>query len=163
MPQNANDTNNANAGQQPQGQAEGAGATDRNVENVNNNNGDAQPPAREEQQQSFVRRLLVLAGAIPMSPEEEARALEQLVDMFPQYERADLLRELRDRGSAEAVVDVVILGLFSGVARQGAVAPGFGEAQDNDAAAPENDADEYDEMNENIAFLDRDAQEPQDG
>lgn len=39
----------------------------------------------EEQQQrqqgeaSFWRRLLILLGAIPMSPEEEAMALEQLV------------------------------------------------------------------------------------
>jgi len=60
-------------------------------------------------------------------PAEEARELEQLVDMFPQYERADLLRELRHRGSAELVADAVILGIFSGVARQGAVALGLGE------------------------------------
>jgi hypothetical protein len=50
------------------------------------------PPARPVQEQeqaeepSFLHRLLVIAGAIPMSAEEEARALAQLVDMFPQYD-----------------------------------------------------------------------------
>ena len=69
---------------------------------------------------SFLRRLLVLAGAIPMSPEEEARALGHLVDMFPQYERSHLLRELRERGSAEAVVEAIMAGVFtSGVPRGG--------------------------------------------
>jgi len=58
----------------------------------------------------FWRRLLLFAGAIPMSPEEEASALDQLVDMFPQYDRGDLRRELRDRGSAEAVVDGILMG-----------------------------------------------------
>ena len=59
-----------------------------------------------------------------MSPEEEAAALESLTDMFPQYERNDLLRELRLRGSAEGVVEAVLAGTFSGVARgnDGAVA-----------------------------------------
>jgi hypothetical protein len=52
-----------------------------------------------------------------MSPEEEAAALEQLVDMFPQYDRGDLSRELRARGSAEAVVESVLLGVFSGTPR----------------------------------------------
>jgi hypothetical protein len=66
---------------------------------------------------SFLRRLLVLAGAIPMSPEEEAAALAQLVDMFPQYDRSDLLRELRERGSAEAVTEAILVGVFSGVPR----------------------------------------------
>ena len=89
-------------------------------------NGQAQPqgqqqPQQQEQQQgtSFWRRLLILLGAIPMSPEEEAIALEQLVDMFPQYERIDLLNELRARRSAEAVVESVLLGVFSGVPRGG--------------------------------------------
>ena len=69
---------------------------------------------------SFLRRFLVLAGAIPMSPEEEARALGHLVDMFPQYERSHLLRELRERGSAEAVVEAIMVGVFSsGVPRGG--------------------------------------------
>ena len=87
----------------------------------------AQPQEQQQQQQqeeeqghtSFWRRLLILLGAIPMSPEEEAIAMEQLVDMFPQYERSDLLRELRSRRSAEAVVESVLLGVFSGVARGG--------------------------------------------
>jgi len=68
-------------------------------------------------QQSLFRRLLLLAGAESLSPEEEARALGQLVDMFPQYDRADLLRELRERGSAESVVESVLLGVFSGRVR----------------------------------------------
>lgn len=81
-----------------------------------------QPPQPQVQQQepapSFLRRFLILAGAIPMSPEEEARALAQLVDMFPQYERSHLLRELRERGSAEAVAEAILMGLFtSGVPR----------------------------------------------
>lgn len=71
----------------------------------------------QERQTSFWRRLFVLAGAMPMSPEEEAAALEQLVDMFPQYDRGDLSRELRARGSAEAVVESVLLGVFSGTPR----------------------------------------------
>ena len=60
-----------------------------------------------------------MAGAIPMSPEETAMYLDQLVDMFPQYDRADLLRELRMRGSSEAVVEAVLMGVFSGVPRGG--------------------------------------------
>jgi hypothetical protein len=80
----------------------------------------ARRQAQEQEQAgepSFLRRLLVLAGAIPMSPEEEARALGQLVDMFPQYDRSDLLRELRDRGSAEAVAEAILMGIFSGIPR----------------------------------------------
>ena len=105
------------------------------TENTNNNNnnianGNTNPAGRMgppnnnharnqngNNQQSFFRRLLLLAGAVPLSPEEEARALGQLVDMFPQYDRSDLLRELRDRGSAESVVESVLLGVFSGRAR----------------------------------------------
>ena len=54
-----------------------------------------------------------------MSPEEEAAALEQLVDMFPQYDRADLLAELRSRRSAEAVAESILLGIFPGIPRGG--------------------------------------------
>ena len=75
------------------------------------------PPPAVPQQQSLLRQFLVMAGAIPMSPEEEARALAHLVDMFPQYDRSDLLRELRERGSAEAVVECILMGIFSGVPR----------------------------------------------
>ncbi|KAL3821673.1 hypothetical protein ACHAXA_006093, partial [Cyclostephanos tholiformis] len=82
--------------------------------NVEGNN---QLQPHEEQEPSFWRRVLILVGAIPMSPEEEAIALEQLVDMFPQYERADLLRELRSRRSAEAVAESILLGIFSGIPR----------------------------------------------
>lgn len=39
--------------------------------------------------------------------------------MFPQYDRSDLLSELRRRGSAEAVVEAIILGVFSGTPRGG--------------------------------------------
>ena len=60
-------------------------------------------------------------GIVQMSAEEEAAAISQLVDMFPQYERADLLRELRNRGSSEAVVELILSGTFLGVDRQGAV------------------------------------------
>jgi len=69
---------------------------------------------QQEAQVSFIQRLLILAGAVPMSPEEEARALFQLVDMFPQYNRHDLSRELRDRGSPEAVTEAILMGFFPG-------------------------------------------------
>ena len=69
------------------------------------------------QGQSFFRRLLLLAGAVNMTPDEEAVAMEQLVDMFPQYTRADLLRELRIRRSTEDVAESVLLGVFEGVPR----------------------------------------------
>jgi len=84
---------------------------------------DAPAPPQEggaeqpQQELSFWRRLLVLAGFVPMTPEEEAVALDQLVEMFPQYERADLLRELRIRRSGEAVAESILLGFFSGTAR----------------------------------------------
>lgn len=92
------------------------------VDADDNNQGEARPgqdqqPQEEEQRQSFWRRLFLLAGAVSMSPEEEALALDQLTDMFPQYDRADLSRELRSRGSAEAVVEAVFLGIFSGTPR----------------------------------------------
>jgi len=86
---------------------------------VGANNGPQQQNQQQRQQgeMPFWRRLLILSGAIPMSAEEEQTALEQLVDMFPQYDRADLLRELRARGSAEGVVEAVLAGVFSGTAR----------------------------------------------
>jgi hypothetical protein len=52
-----------------------------------------------------------------MSPEEESIALNHLSDMFPQYDRSALLRELRDRGSAEGVVESILGGNFIGVTR----------------------------------------------
>jgi hypothetical protein len=98
---NNNSTNNAeNAG----GDAPRGGA-------------DAPQAAPAAPQPSFFRRLMMLAGMVPMSAEEEAAALEQLVDMFPQYDRADLLRELRSRGSPEGVVEAVLVGVFAGVPR----------------------------------------------
>ena len=59
---------------------------------------------------STFRRLLILLGIIPMSPAEEAAAMDQLVDMFPQYNQVDLLRELRQRGSPEAVAELALHG-----------------------------------------------------
>lgn len=58
------------------------------------------------------RRLLILLGIIQMSPEEEEAAMEQLIDMFPQYSnnREELLRALRERGSAEAVAELALHG-----------------------------------------------------
>jgi len=80
-----------------------------------------QSPQLQQQQQGirvpFFQRVLLFTGLIPMSPEEEARALTQLVDMFPQYDRNDLLRELRDRGSLEAVTEAILIGIFPGVPR----------------------------------------------
>jgi len=98
------------------------GGEDANNDDDNGQENNEQPPPEEgENEPSFWRRLLILLGAIPMSPEEEAMALEQLVDMFPQYDRADLLRELRARRSAEAVAESILLGIFSGIPRGGGV------------------------------------------
>jgi len=82
-----------------------------------------QPQPQPQPQQSLFRRFLslALAGAVPMSPEDEALATMQLVDMFPQYDRADLLRELRDRGSITLVAEAILNGTFSGIARPGAL------------------------------------------
>lgn len=99
---------------------------------ANNNNEDEGDNDNQPQQpQSFWRRLLTLAGAIPLSPEEEQQALESLVDMFPQYDRADLQRELRSRGNAEGVVEAVMVGTFQGVPR------GLVEVNEREADGPE--------------------------
>jgi Ring finger domain len=69
---------------------------------------------------SLLRQLLTLAGGIvPLSPEEEAGALDQLVDMFPQYDRADLLRALRRVGSPERVAESILAGNFAALPRGG--------------------------------------------
>jgi hypothetical protein len=95
-------------------------------------NAEAPPPNRP----SFLRRLFILIGVIPMSAEEEAMYVDQLVDMFPQYDRADLLRELRERGSSEAVVEAILMGIFSGVPRGGnLVQQRRNEATEQDEAA----------------------------
>ncbi len=97
-----------------------------------NAGGEQQQPERPL---SFLRRLLVFSGAIPMSPEEEAVAVDQLTDMFPQYDRADLLRVLRERGgSSEAVAEAILTGTFTGIPRgAGAPAPAWqqGQAQES--------------------------------
>jgi CUE domain len=87
---------------------------------------DQQPPQREvpnpiqpQPEQSLFRRIMLLAGMVQMSPEEELMALEQLVDMFPQYERHDLQRALRQRGTIEAVVESILVGVFIGVPHGG--------------------------------------------
>jgi hypothetical protein len=69
-----------------------------------------------------LRQLLVLAGAvIPLTPEEEARALDHLVDMFPQYDRSDLMRALHRTGSPERVAESILSGNFAGVPRFGQI------------------------------------------
>ena len=66
---------------------------------------------------SILRRILLVSGLVPMSAEEEATALDQLLDMFPLYERADLLHELRRLRSSEAVVESILGGRFAGIVR----------------------------------------------
>ena len=78
-------------------------------------------PVESQGEPSFLRRLLILVGAISMSPEEEAIIIGQLVDMFPQYDRSDLLRALRQHGSSEAVAESILNGSFSGAAREGSL------------------------------------------
>lgn len=87
---------------------------------------DRQDPREQEQQQfqqrmnrggeSLFRRLMITAGlAVPtLTLEEELAAMEQLTDMFPQYDRTDLLLCLRQRGSTQAVVDMILRGVFPG-------------------------------------------------
>lgn len=70
---------------------------------------------------SMLRRFLTFSGAVPMSEEEENIAISQLLDMFPQYARADLLRELRAYGSTEDVVESILGGAFTGVRSDGAI------------------------------------------
>ena len=122
---------NLNATTNQEGATEGGGEN-RAAPQPQQQQQQQQQPQQQQQQQrrepSFWRRLLVLAGALPMSPQEEQAALEQLVDMFPQYARADLLRELRSRGSAESVVESVLMETFSGVPRGGQPQPQEGGA-----------------------------------
>lgn len=135
---NANATNNANVNN--------SAGTD-NDDNTNNGTGPvatpaatAQAPRSTQDQPSFLRRLLLLAGVVPMSAEEEASVLEQLVDMFPQFDRADLLRELRNRGSAEGVVETVLVGAFQGVQR--------GRTEEDQPFASPQNADQQTQGNE---------------
>ena len=103
----------AAAGGQVQNDDNNADNTDNNnavrAAGRNNNNAVAQP--------SFLRRLLLVSGIVQMTAEEERTALEQLVEMFPQYDRQDLLAALRQRGSAESVAESILLGSFVGVPR----------------------------------------------
>lgn len=86
---------------------------------VNGNEGrDEEAP--QHPQASLLRRLLLLAGVIPMSPAEERSALDQLVDMFPQYDRQDLIRALREHISSEAVAESILAGTFVGAPLLGA-------------------------------------------
>ena len=67
-----------------------------------NNNVDGNDQVLPQDTPSSWRRFLILMGAVPMSPEEEAIALEQLVDMFPQFylgssEREDQQKLLQRR------------------------------------------------------------------
>ena len=99
------------------------------------------------QRQSVMRRLLLLAGVVSMTPDEEAVVMEQLVDMFPQYDRADLLRELRARGSAEDVVESVVLGSFLGTPRGGGMMVDT-TTTGTTAVAPTPIIDEQEQLNE---------------
>ena len=77
---------------------------------------------RPHRQPSLLRRALEFAGTwAPLTPEQEAAALEQLVDMFPNHERRYLQRELQRLGSAERVANAVLAGGAAGAA--GAVVP----------------------------------------
>lgn len=65
-------------------------------------------------QQSLFHRFLVAAGITTnaLGPEEEEALVDQLSDMFPQFHRLDLRECLRQRGSAQSVVEVILTGLF---------------------------------------------------
>jgi len=99
---------------------------------VQNQLPDPQVGQQQNRQQSFWRRLLVFSGFVPMSPEDENDAISQLVDMFPQYNRSDLLAELRNRRSVERVVETILTGNFSGVARGSNTSTGMGNNIQND-------------------------------
>jgi hypothetical protein len=75
------------------------------------------PLAANQRSGPLLHRLLGIVFAPPMTPEEEDAALAQLVEMFPQYERDDLRRELRSRNSIEQVAESILLGAFSGLPR----------------------------------------------
>eukprot|EP00592_Proboscia_alata_P023732 CAMPEP_0194414036 /NCGR_PEP_ID=MMETSP0176-20130528/12596_1 /TAXON_ID=216777 /ORGANISM="Proboscia alata, Strain PI-D3" /LENGTH=1081 /DNA_ID=CAMNT_0039217711 /DNA_START=153 /DNA_END=3398 /DNA_ORIENTATION=+ len=82
---------------------------DRATANVSNRT------AHSSNTASFARRFFQRIGIISLSPEEEAVALEQLVEMFPQFDRSNLLRCLRERGSADRVVSSYLVESFRGV------------------------------------------------
>lgn len=71
----------------------------------------------QPEQPNWLRHVLLMIGAISMNRAEEQTALETLQELFPQYERNDLLRSLRDRGSVEGVTDSIALGTFVGQPR----------------------------------------------
>lgn len=52
-----------------------------------------------------------------MTEAEEQAALQQLTDMFPQYERNDLRAALRERGSGQGVAEAILLGTITPQAR----------------------------------------------
>lgn len=111
------------------GEANGVRATETNInagarnaegtEHINNDLNERRDPLQQndQQQRSLFRRWLLWIGAVRMSTAEERAALDQLVDMFPQYDRQDLFRALRARGSSEAVAESILLGFFIGVPR----------------------------------------------
>ena len=103
-----------------------AAVAENNNQTNNNQTNNNQP--NNMPNQSNWRRFLLGIGMLQLSPEEQAAAVTQLVDMFPQYHRVDLLRELRERGTMESVVESILLGTFSGIAR------GMADDEDNDAA-----------------------------
>ena len=89
--------------------------------NVNTRNVNTEGRRQRERPQSSWRQLwTVLRGTGSLTADEERQAMAQLVDMFPQYDRNDILQELRRRRSADGVVESILLGLFSGQPRGGA-------------------------------------------
>jgi hypothetical protein len=78
----------------------------------NNPTENANASVQGTHQDSIWRRILTLTGVMPMSPEEELQVLNSLVEIFPQLDRNQLLTELRERGSAEAVAESILGGEF---------------------------------------------------
>ena len=87
-----------------------ATATEAGDARNNNNENNNVVQQQQQHQQTLLRRLLLLSGVVQMTAEEERVALEQLTEMFPQYDRQDLRAALRQRGSPEAVAESVLLG-----------------------------------------------------
>lgn len=88
-------------------------ATDASGTGTPDDDQQLQPQPRE----SWLRRFFVAAGIVPhtLTPQEEVEALEHLSEMFPQYDRAELLYCLRRRGSAEAAARMILDGIFLGI------------------------------------------------
>ena len=109
--------------------------------NHGNNDGEPLPrdgPTATREESSWRRLRTLFFGAATLSPQQEQEALSQLVDMFPQYAREDLLRELRLRRSADGVVESILLGVFVGAstARDYATTGPSNEINNDDDSSP---------------------------